>query len=610
MSNREIKVSIPDVKLPDIPEINIQFLNGEITIPARNKGYVIASGCGSGKTTAIREIIRKRYNYGIVYSAFTIEECNEMYQYCRTFISEEDIIVLHSSYEDEGVDNNLLRNNPEKLADKKVIICTHYKLLNEYPTIFQRYSKNVLVDTHLSKIRRDAIGGFDSEGVKRYPRQLIIVDEMPTCKSLNFNVDKKLLRLLGVADTEERIDREGKKYVTAKSPIHYTNGYDFNITEELFDLNSEGILFNNSTESGKLKNTLALSMIYDNYDHLMNLDKEINLTYTLADHIFNGMDLRILIFDGTGDLTFKNSSVFELLTFKEKYSSPVIINKFAIGYRRRYKSDKEFDSFYNQLIPNLDIEIDKIKDIIKESEGTLIITWKDLKIKDQSKGIPIYGINDKREVEYVDYIRIKLNEEGFIEDKDYSIIHYQSGLDRATNEFRDFSSVVFLGEFHVPGYVVDKFNQDYRVKTDINNYTLYQLVQAVCRTRIRNHKGEGVNIYFTDDWRKEDIENLSNYLSNNSRGVEVRDTSLDFIKPKWKKVAEIFSRLDSEFKRSIESNGNIPYKLEFTLDDIYELVPIKEKQVRAYYPMINYFRRYGIEIKISTNSNNKGSSKF
>ena len=260
MSNREIKVSIPDVKLPDIPEINIQFLNGEITIPARNKGYVIASGCGSGKTTAIREIIRKRYNYGIVYSAFTIEECNEMYQYCRTFISEEDIIVLHSSYEDEGVDNNLLRNNPEKLADKKVIICTHYKLLNEYPTIFQRYSKNVLVDTHLSKIRRDAIGGFDGEGVKRYARQLIIVDEMPTCKSLNFNVDKKLLRLLGVADTEERIDREGKRYVTAKSPIHYTNGYDFNITEELFGLNSEGILFNNSTESGKLKNTLALSI--------------------------------------------------------------------------------------------------------------------------------------------------------------------------------------------------------------------------------------------------------------------------------------------------------------------------------------------------------------
>ena len=123
MRNDEIKVNIPEVKLPGIPEINIKFLNGEITIPARNKGYVIASGCGSGKTTAIREIIRERYNYGIVYSAFTIEECNEMYKYCRTFIPENDIIILHSNYNDEGVDNNLLRNNPDKLADKKVIIC-------------------------------------------------------------------------------------------------------------------------------------------------------------------------------------------------------------------------------------------------------------------------------------------------------------------------------------------------------------------------------------------------------------------------------------------------------------------------------------------------------
>ena len=201
----KIEVEIPNVTLPVIPEINIKFLNGEITIPARYGGYVIASGCGSGKTTAIKELIKRCCNQGIVYSAFTIKECNEMYQYCRTFLNEDEVVVLHSDYTAEGVNMDLLRNNPDELADKKVIICTHYKLLNEYPEIFQSYSRNVVRMNQYSKIRRKSVSGIDIDGNKRFPRQLIIVDEMPTCLSTSFKVNKQILRLLGVLDTEVRI---------------------------------------------------------------------------------------------------------------------------------------------------------------------------------------------------------------------------------------------------------------------------------------------------------------------------------------------------------------------------------------------------------------------
>ena len=238
----KIKVNVPDNinLLLGKPEINIRFLNGEITIPGRSGGYVVASGCGSGKTTAIKEIIRLCYNQGIVYSAFTIEECNQMYQYCKTIIPEEDIIVLHSNYNDEGVDMNTFRNNPDELANKKVIICTHYKLLNEYPEVFQRYNRNRINIRRLSKVRRNNVSGVDENGIKSFPRQLVLIDEMPTCRSTSFTINKSDLRLLGVMDTEIKVDFDtGREYTTAKSPIHYTNGGEFELTESLYDMNSK-----------------------------------------------------------------------------------------------------------------------------------------------------------------------------------------------------------------------------------------------------------------------------------------------------------------------------------------------------------------------------------
>lgn len=50
----------------------MNFLNCSIKVPMRYGGEVIASGCGSGKTTIIKEIIRQKFNEGILYSAATI----------------------------------------------------------------------------------------------------------------------------------------------------------------------------------------------------------------------------------------------------------------------------------------------------------------------------------------------------------------------------------------------------------------------------------------------------------------------------------------------------------------------------------------------------------
>lgn len=230
--NNRVKVIFPEEnEIYKCPEINIKFLNGEVTIPGKPGGYVIASGCGSGKTTAIKEIILSEYHKGIVYSASTIRECNEMYRFLvDSGIDRDRIIVIHSEVTDEGVDMNTFRNHPEVLADKNIIICTHHKLLNEYPELFLAYNRRVLKRSRLSHLTR-CYYKWDENGECKLPRQYVLIDEMPTCESFNFKVDVATLRLLGVADTEIAYNEEGLPYTTAKMPLRYTNGGNYELTE-------------------------------------------------------------------------------------------------------------------------------------------------------------------------------------------------------------------------------------------------------------------------------------------------------------------------------------------------------------------------------------------
>ena len=593
------------------PEIKINFLNGEVTIPGRSGGYVIASGCGSGKTTAIRQIILNEFHKGIIYSAATIRECNEMYKFLvDSGIDKGRMIVLHSETQDDGVDMNTFRSHPELLADKNIIICTHHKLLNEYPEVFMAYNRGILRKSRLSHLTR-CYYKWDENGECRLPRQYVLIDEMPTCDSFNFRVDMATLRILGIPDTEIAYDEEGKPYTTARMPLNYTNGGNYELTERLYKESGLDLVNSSNTVSGKLKSDLALSIIYENYRLLTrSLEKRDPrdfkiLRHTIADQISamsdSSSNIRYLIFDGTGDLTFRNDNIsycpFQVLTYDNKYNSPIEISKIEIGYKRSYRCNRDFHNAWNSITSNIQIQIRNIYDIISSGHKVLIVTWKDFKVKGESRGIPLKeGFID--EMPYIDYIRYGLNSLGFIEGVNYSIIHYQSGLDKATNEFREYDSVYFLGEFHVPNTVVDQFNQDYRVNTDVLNYTLYQLVQAVCRTRIRNHRGERIWIHFTNDWSDEVINGLVNYLSYNSLS-EVRDTTLNRIRPKWRPVVELFCSLDSEFKRAIETGCGYEFNIE--LDCLYDMIPASRKKSGEYTSIIRYLKKLGIDMNITSN---------
>ena len=590
--------------------ITMKFLNGEITIPSIPGGYVIAPGCGSGKTTNIVELIREFYNEGILYSASTIEECNYMYnkiiEYVIPSISYDErihykdkltidqVALIHS---ENKPDSNEYFNNPEGLKDKKVIICTHHKLLNGDP--------EALMSTSFNNPKSKSV--YNRSMTPRYneplPRKWMLIDELPTTTSSKI-FDKDAMRYI-MSDKALYIDNSSETEI--KEIFYDVKKLDFRLVWSGIESMGKVLGLDTSSNMGRLIAEKYASTIHDNYDMYFGKDYErnyIEVRNTIADYIQPGSLSYVLLFDGTGDLTFVNKPnklhKFNVLTYDNKYNCKVNLNIIPFkGVKRTISSFTEKEEIKMNLINSLY----EVENIIRRNNKTLIVTWKNFK-----KGSEIDYLDNDEEVKSVvnNYLDTRA-----LSGK-YEIIHYMSGLDKATNQFKDFDSVIFLGKFQVPDKVIEQFNIDYWSNTDRDKYTLYQLVQAICRTRIRNHNKGFINVYFTEDWNQSIIRQLGLYLSGydyeilktDSNGNTTKNSEfLSIFRPKWRGVIEKLCEIDENIKLSICNNKK--YEFTIDLDTIYSLIPLYSKEVRKYYPLINYLRNFNIDMKIITKSNNK-----
>ena len=76
---------------------------------------------------------------------------------------------------------------------------------------------------------------------------------------------------------------------------------------------------------------------------------------------------------------------------------------------------------------------------------------------------------------------------------------------------------------------------------------------------------------------------------------------LYFIRNKWRKAISKLSRYDSNILSALQLNVN--YSFDISLSEIHDLIPMSEKKVKKYYPLINYLRTLGIDMKILTSWN-------
>ena len=617
----------------------MNFLNCSIDVPLRYGGEVIASGCGSGKTTVIKDIIRQKYPEGVLYSASTIKECDEMYNWVienlvnkevvvnNVKITSDDVILLHSSSQD----NNEFINNPENIANKLIVICTHYKLLHEYPELLLKKNFDIRVHyTPETGIRRSVTRTMNNGVRYGLPRQYVLIDELPTSDIIKYNMSKSVVGLITNIEnnTIKHIDSNTGSLVIDKLDIKYGKFDSYAETKMMYDTKVKGTpleINKGNTGIDQFRERILLELFYENYpDGYSDSVNDIDLKYNITDLILNGIETRFWLFDGTGDLTFKDSIKFNIRKVNKKYSSPINFFKFNNYTNRTHNSSFIVDN-PDRMISMLDRNCEELINIINSNEKTLIVTWKDLRIR---------GDNNIR-LSKSDLIKLGVNNEFLIpeyysnkicnllginnngsnlnikyNDKEFSIIHYMSGLDKATNEFMDYDTVVFLGNFLVPGSVVDEFNKTYDCKTSHLWYTLYQLTQSVCRTRIRKHNGESINIYFSNDWDENYMKCLNMYLSNDAnldnisniselRLLDKEIVSKDIrIKPKWINHIKILDEYDGNIIKSINSKSK--YEFVININELYNMIPVSCKEIRKYSALVNYLNELGIIMKIES----------
>lgn len=620
--------------------IRFKFLNGSILLPYKYGGYVIAPGCGAGKTTAIKDLIRQKYSKGILYTASTIDECNLMYEYCKELVSEvndpkkltlDDIVVVHSGG-GEGVDNSKWRSNPNLLADKKILICTHHKLMNEYLPYLTRTTFNkVIVDNRNISVFRRAFDEFeDTPTVRSRPREYILIDEVPTNSSIEYEVNKDMIDLLAHREvTYGRVtDELTGELVLRTKEINFLKPLDYSEMSMMFDRMKSivPVRTNGSKKSAEEISDVVASSIYENFNELARIekgDKKV-LSYSISDFITEHLKSYVYVFDGTGDITFGKTSeeiaeeavmgVHKFTAFttgSKKYNSPITIGTIDFDITR------SLDTTDEKKISEI---VDKVQEVILKNKKTLVITWKNFRKGKSSESSDLKVITDEinENCRLTSMYESALYSRGLTPDQ-FSIIHYQSGKDKATNDYMDYDSILFLGEFHVPNYVVSKFNDTFRCKCTPFRYQLYQVIQAICRTRIRKHKGLPINVYFSSDWNTQLMNAVKLYLDAGAdpitiggvtKGVKTLISSgvdgsiLSLVTEKWRSDISALMTACPALKVHLEQvlTGKIldPIALTFKLSEIKDICPRKKVEINSYRKLIEYLRSKSVVLEISS----------
>ena len=635
--------------------LRFNFLNGTIYLDESKYGaYALCPGCGSGKTTIVKQLTKMKWYEGILYSAFTIDECNGMYKWIKEnlvgtrnettseVLKLEDILVLHSDYTAEGTDKDLWLNNPDKIADKKIVICTHSKLLNEPLHLLINSNFNISISNAIGPLKASVIG---SQGT--LPRQWILIDESTEAKSIKFKVTKNMAISMGMLS--DRLNSICKPDPNNPGRLIYSsvqlskprlvradNYYSVfcNKLNGLAEFSPKTYLnqiIEEKTELDKIRNEQFRLTFFGKFNDLSfneNTD-EVNINYSFVDLIDPAMMTRIILLDGTSDITLSNSKKFTLLSFDNKYNSPVNLKLFSMnGLERRIKLNKSIPDIDFYIKDKIEGIVDNLANIIKENKKTLIFTWMDLKsdsteVNDDSNFIQSNMSSEIKDIKLVSeskstlinpnqsfykYIQHRLEDRGFKIGEDFSVEYYGSGKDKAINDYRDYDAVVMCGNYRVPNSVISDFNLMFHTNITGTEYYANRAIQAICRTRIRQHSGESINVYISSDWSGDTINYIKRYMKIDKIEGQLDPESIinvDYmynelrklhISPKKAEQIAKLSTLDENIFRAI--TGKIMYSTSLKLNDVYEIIPMTEKKVSKYYKMMSWIRMYGVKLMI------------
>lgn len=646
----------------NLGSFRFDFLNGSLAIPTDRVGMLcISSGCGSGKTTIIRQIIEQKYNEGIAIFCKTIDECNNMYDYVMANVVDDhvsgmpsiDMLKLRSNQVINLCSKPRLEKNPNdkytctngvdlswknglnKVSRKKVVIATHSVLLNTDPRVLTKLDCQYLFNINNSPNNEftDVITQAYSGGIySKLTRQFMLVDELPLQKPLQKWYEVTQILSLGLFEITPTVlphpyDSDPSKVVTYDLITRSSNctyglfKYNYDKLKSMSPgmysitgINSKDSELNRSREemilsslylTGARKASLASKERTDKFIRTGVTEKSplsIKVSYGLSTiYQSNCLATRFWIFDGTSDITMRN---YPLYSYPDKYKGEFMdIIKIQSNLKSRSVDVDKMFSKRDNVIEGLEKNVRLLEDIIRCNNETLIIVWKNLKAKfleggeSYKRNLSAFILND--EFSLVDYYKTSLEGRLAGTGCKFHVIHYQSGLDLATNQFMNCDSIVRLGLFTIPNSALIELNDDLGTDMDMNDFILYQNVQALSRTHIRQHQGKKIRFYITDDF-EDHVNKLANYMINEGCSVRIFDsTKIDSLNKKSKE--NIWSLIDNYDRNILYSIlTGVPYSFNITLDEIFNIIPMSEKKVKKYYFLTSSLQSLGITMSIDS----------
>lgn len=551
------------------PGFLMRLKTGEIDVPDDRGGYIVSSGCGSGKTESIKSLIRNKYNDGILYCVDTKEELDKMYNWIMDNLvdvmpglKKEDVMII-SSDDEHYISLSEYKDNPEIIMQKKILLITHVRFWTDLINFFLIYKPTSDVDPFDGDFRklmtRDDLRGY------------IVFDETPTF--IKPFVTFSSVMMGNFTD----IDNEGK--TRSKKPEDIERFYD------RFIKGTSSEIFNTKYRIGRIKKQVALNLIPDCYDSWsISGKKELSISFYPVDLCPENttINTHILIFEGVGDILFKDIRNYKLLDTSKKYNTIVDFQKLEFGITRKNHNDSLFERVMT-----------KVAGLI--TEPTLIISWKE--------------VNDEKSDSGNSGYRERIRNALLRRNVDCSLFHvtyYGANDNKSTNCFRDYKQIVLLGDWNLPNTESSKIRRAYGMTTDTQDYKDWFFIQLISRIGIRKHiKGESYKVIYTDDFDSWFIERMTRYFNYNQIIRKYSLTNND-----WEKKIEemkIRKNVKEEIIKLIGSDNNLQNAItlgqEYSINvgfDYLENIGIKRdrRERGKYSTLIETLKKIGIELNI------------
>ena len=534
---------------------DVTFKTGSATIPDQEGGYIISTGCGSGKTESIKGLIRKKFDHGVLYCVDTKSEANRIHQWVLsdlvglTPLKQEDVVLLHGDNPEE------LReyyNNPGLLMQKKVVILTHVRFWTDIINYFLIYRPKQPVQPF--------IGDFTELMRRSDLRQYIIFDETPIFLKPFCTIPKAMFGNF----VEENNGKWQCK--SLGSMYRYYDKFVEGTEEDLFKTN-------NKLNSMKKETVLNCIPRYIDYWMALKSAKNYSINFYPKDLVQLGMKTHVLIYEGAGDVLLGTSKAFTLIDLPNKYNSKVNFLPFAFNQKRKDKEFPATDAF--------DSYISDLAGMIRKHTRTLVVVWKYLgKMKDADEGS---GIS-----EYTQLIEEKLLEKG-LQHSQFEVIYYGSSQTKSTNDYRDCDAMILAGNWGIPASKTKQIREAYLAETTDEEHNLWYFAQLITRIGIRNHNGGEYHVYYSNDYNASFIQKLNAYFNHNQFSQTGKfEAACDWI-GKLKEM-KVDMRVKRDIVRIWNYDKNIStaildgsgYDLKVTLDKLFELIPKHDKKRAKY----------------------------